>query len=89
MSLEYCSKCKKEFLTEADDYVVIPRKAYALSCPKCYFDKVEKQNKAMYEYMEHSGWITEKVESLSFCSDRNDACIKCYVHELELKETKK
>jgi len=35
MSLEYCSKCGKEFLTEADEYMVTPKDNYALTCYRC------------------------------------------------------
>lgn len=47
MSLEYCTKCNNEFLTEADDYVVTPREAYALTCIKCYFGQLQAENEKL------------------------------------------
>jgi hypothetical protein len=43
MSLEYCSKCGKEFLTEADEYMVTPIDNYALTCYRCIGAHVNKK----------------------------------------------
>lgn len=45
MSLEVCSRCDKEFLTEADDYACIPTEAYALVCYRCFDFKNERVDK--------------------------------------------
>ena len=42
MSLETCSICGKEFLTESDDYVVRPINRYALVCWRCFSFTKEK-----------------------------------------------
>jgi hypothetical protein len=47
MSLEYCARCKKEFLTEADDYVVMPREGYALNCGCVYTEDANNKLLAM------------------------------------------
>lgn len=45
MSAEYCSKCDNQFLTEADDYYVVPSECYRLICGIC-INKQLKQNQA-------------------------------------------
>ena len=42
MSLEYCARCTDCFLTEADDYIVVPRENYALICYRCFEDYINE-----------------------------------------------
>jgi len=67
VSLEDCTKCGNSFLTEADDYVITPRDAYALTCVKCYFKKLQAENEKLKAVLIdfrntkecHQTWINE------------------------------
>ena len=43
MSLEKCSECKSDFLTETDIYLVIPIEGYRMVCINCVFKSRQKK----------------------------------------------
>lgn len=48
--LETCPRCNKDFLTEADPYIVIPTaKGKVLHCT-CILDELRKENQELKEY---------------------------------------
>ena len=65
MSSEICVNCNKQFLTEADDYVITPIEGYALRCINCYFKRIASLNEKMRELLIE---INEDLKTMDYSS---------------------